>query len=103
MLPLHRYRQRAALTRASTLREEESSYGRWKLVRKVLDQPEETRSFAEGKGKAQVVKVGGVTLGRGIFEPGWPWSKHVKPIAKTDSCQAVHTGVVLESRDGVWS
>ena len=26
------------------------------------------------------------------FEPGWQWSKHVKPIAKTDSCQAAHMG-----------
>ncbi|MBI3953724.1 MAG: cupin domain-containing protein [Chloroflexi bacterium] len=69
-----------------------------KLVRKVLDKPDETRSFTEGKGKAQIVKVGDVTLGRGIFEPGWQWSKHVKPIAKTDSCQAAHTGMVLEGR-----
>ena len=68
------------------------------LVRKALDQPDETRSFVDGKGKAQVFKVGAVTLGRGIFEPGWQWSKHVKPIAKTDSCQVEHTGMVLEGR-----
>lgn len=69
-----------------------------KLVRKVLDRPDETRSFTDGKGKAQIVKVGDVTLGRGTFEPGWQWSKHVKPIAKTDSCEATHTGMVLEGR-----
>lgn len=69
-----------------------------KLVRKSLDKPDETRSFAEAKGKAQVVKVGDITLGRGIFEPGWQWSKHVKPIAKTEFCEAVHTGTVLEGR-----
>lgn len=69
-----------------------------KMVRKALDTPEETRPFLDGKGKAQIVRVGDVTLGRGIFEPGWRWSKHVKPIAKTDSCQASHTGIVLEGR-----
>ena len=69
-----------------------------KLMRKALDNPDETRSFVDGKGKAQIVKVGDVTLGRGIFEPGWQWSKHVKPIVKTDSCQAAHTGMVLEGR-----
>ena len=69
-----------------------------KLSRKVLDKPDETRSFVDGKGKAQIVKVGDVTLGRGTFEPGWQWSKHVKPIAKTDSCEATHTGMVLEGR-----
>jgi len=69
-----------------------------KLLRKVLDRPDETRSFVDGKGKAQIVKLGDVTLGRGIFEPGWQWSKHVKPIVKTDSCQSAHTGTVLEGR-----
>jgi hypothetical protein len=68
------------------------------LVGKALDNPDETRMFPDGKGKAQIVKVGGVTLGRGFFEPGWQWSKHIKPIAKTDLCEAAHTGVVLEGR-----
>ncbi|MBI3743175.1 MAG: cupin domain-containing protein [Chloroflexi bacterium] len=69
-----------------------------KMVRKALDAPEETRSFAEGKGKLQLVTVGEFKLGRGVFEPGWKWSKHIKPIAKTDSCEAAHTGYVLEGR-----
>ena len=29
-------------------------------------------------------------MGRGVFEPGWKWSKHVKSIAKTNSCEAPH-------------
>ena len=33
-----------------------------------------------------VVTLGDFTLGRGIFEPGWQWSKDVKPIAGTESC-----------------
>jgi quercetin dioxygenase-like cupin family protein len=69
-----------------------------KMTRKSLDKPDETRAFAEGKGKAQVVKIGDITLGRGTFEPGWQWSKHVKPIAKSDLCEAAHTGVVLQGR-----
>lgn len=69
-----------------------------KLVGKSLDKPDETRSFPGGTGKAQIVKVGDITLGRGIFEPGWQWSKHIKPIAKTEYCEVTHTGVVLEGR-----
>ncbi len=69
-----------------------------KLVSKSLDKPDETRPFPNATGKAQIVKVGDMTIGRGIFEPGWQWSKHIKPIAKTNSCQATHTGVVLEGR-----
>jgi quercetin dioxygenase-like cupin family protein len=40
------------------------------------------------------VNVGGTTIGRARFEPGWKWSEHVKPIAGTASCQAAHVGYV---------
>ena len=59
-----------------------------------FDSPDETRPF-EGKGKAEIVNVGGHTVGKGVFEPGWKWSENVKPIAKTDSCQAHHVGYCL--------
>lgn len=69
-----------------------------KLERKPLDAPDEARPFRDGKGRMEVVTVGGVTMGRGVFEPGWRWSEHVKPIAGTSSCQAAHTGYVIEGR-----
>ena len=69
-----------------------------KMERKPLDKPDETRPFKNGKGKLDVVTVGGHTFGRGEFEPGWRWSEHVKPIAGTPSCQAAHTGYVLKGR-----
>lgn len=68
------------------------------LERHALSTPEETRTFLDGKGKVDIVSVGDVQLGRGVFEPGWRWSDHVKPIAGTDSCQAVHTGYVIQGR-----
>jgi quercetin dioxygenase-like cupin family protein len=71
------------------------------LERKSLNKPEETRPFKDGKGKMDVVNVGSHTLGRGVFEPGWRWPEHVKPIAGTPSCQAAHTGYVLEGRMAV--
>jgi hypothetical protein len=42
-----------------------------------------------------VVNIGGATVGRAVFNPGWKWSNDVKPIAGTDSCQAPHTGYVI--------
>jgi quercetin dioxygenase-like cupin family protein len=72
-----------------------------KLERKSLSSPEETRPFKDGKGKLEIVVVGGHTMGRGTFEPGWRWSEHVKPIAGTPSCQAKHTGYVVEGRMAV--
>jgi quercetin dioxygenase-like cupin family protein len=71
------------------------------LEQKRFESPDETRMFADGMGKADIVGVGQLQIGRGVFEPGWRWSEHVKPIAGTDSCQAAHTGYVLEGRMAV--
>jgi quercetin dioxygenase-like cupin family protein len=66
-------------------------------VKSIKDAPDEVRPFVD-KGHADVVRVGGAPVGRGIFEPGWKWSSHVKPIAKTPSCQAEHVGYVIQGR-----
>lgn len=55
---------------------------------RTFSSPDETRDFPLGK--AEVVKIGGGTVGRLIFQPGWRWSKDVKPIARTPSCEAPH-------------
>ena len=57
---------------------------------KSLNSPEEVRKFE--KGKVELVSIAGATIGRATFDPGWKWSTCVKPIAKTDSCQAAHFG-----------
>lgn len=64
---------------------------------KHVSSPDETRPFAD-KGRAEVVHVAGTTIIRGTFEPGWQWSKHVKPLAGTESCQAAHTGYMVSGR-----
>jgi hypothetical protein len=56
--------------------------------RKNLKSPDETRTFE--KGKVELVQIGGGTVGRLTLEPGWKWSKHVKPIAGTEWCEAPH-------------
>ena len=68
------------------------------LVRKSLDSPEETRPFEGNTGQLQLVNVESGAVGRGTFQPGWKWSEHVKPIAKTDSCQAPHMGYFISGR-----
>src|SRR2546421_10157924 len=64
--------------------------------KKSLQSPDETRPF--GKGKLEVVNVGGVTIGRSHHEPGWKGSEHAKPIAKTDRCEVNHVGYVVQGR-----
>jgi hypothetical protein len=64
---------------------------------KSFDSPDETRPF-EGKGQAEVVELGGRTVLRSTYEPGWRWSENIKPIAKTDSCQVHHLGYFVSGR-----
>lgn len=49
---------------------------------------DEVRKFP--KGHLELVKIGGATVGRAVFEPGWKWSESLQPIAKTKSCEAAH-------------
>ena len=55
---------------------------------KGFGKPDEVREFP--KGKVEIVKIGGATVGRGTFQPGWKWSTSVQPLAKTKSCVAPH-------------
>ena len=57
---------------------------------KSFKQPDEVRTF--DKGRVELVKIGGATIGRATFEPGWRWSTCVKPLANTNSCEAAHFG-----------
>lgn len=55
---------------------------------KAFKSPDEVRGFE--KGRLELVNIGEGVVGRLILEPGWRWSKHVKPIAKTEWCEAPH-------------
>ena len=55
---------------------------------KSLNTPDEIRDLP--KGKLELVNIGGRTIGRATFQPGWRWSESVKPLAKTKSCEAPH-------------
>jgi hypothetical protein len=59
-----------------------------KPEQKSFDRPDEVRAFP--KGKVELVKIGGVTIGRATLEPGWRWSTSVKSLAGTKSCEAPH-------------
>ena len=47
-----------------------------KLEARSFSSPDEVRQFENGK--LELVKIGGATVGRVVFQPGWKWSKHVK-------------------------
>jgi hypothetical protein len=69
---------------------------------KGFGKPDEVRTFP--KGRLELIKIGGATIGRGTFEPGWKWSESVQPLVKTKSCEAPHfqyhvSGVLIVKMD----
>jgi hypothetical protein len=67
-----------------------------KCEHKKFDSPDEVRTFE--KGKVELVNVDGGVVGRMTLEPGWRWSKDVKPIAKTEWCEAPHFQYQVKGR-----
>jgi mannose-6-phosphate isomerase-like protein (cupin superfamily) len=57
---------------------------------------DEVRKFTNGK--VELANLGDATIGRYTAEPGWKWSKDVKPIVNTNSCQVTHTQYVISGR-----
>ena len=55
---------------------------------KNFGKPDEVREFP--KGRVELINIGGATIGRAIFDPGWRWATSVQPLAKTKSCEAPH-------------
>lgn len=64
-----------------------------------FESPTETRTFE--RGRFELIEVGGMTIGRATYEPGWKWSEHVAPTAGTESCQVEHVGLVLSGQAAV--
>ena len=70
-----------------------------KLQSKKFDSPDETAT--PGRGKVEIINLGGLTARRLTFQPGWRWSEDVKPTAKTESCQLAHLNIHISGRLGV--
>ena len=66
------------------------------VILKRFEQPDEVRRFE--KGRFEVVEIGGMTLGRATYEPGWRWSVHVGRALGQASCQVEHIGMVIAGR-----
>jgi uncharacterized RmlC-like cupin family protein len=63
------------------------------VILKRFEAPDEIRLFELGR--FEVVNIGGMTIGRATYQPGWKWSEHVgKPIGQS-LCQVEHVGLVV--------
>lgn len=66
------------------------------MEKKTMNAPDEVRSF--DKGRLDLATVGAVTFGRATLQPGWKWSESVKPVVKTELCEAPHTQYHVSGR-----
>jgi quercetin dioxygenase-like cupin family protein len=60
---------------------------------KRFDNPDEVRIF--DKGKFELLHIGGMTIGRATYEPGWKWSVDVGQALGKKSCDVEHVGLVI--------
>ena len=66
------------------------------MQRKSLDMPDEERAIPNGH--VQIWELGDFVIGKVTFEPGWRWSKDIKPIAGTEWCEYHHLGLMIQGR-----
>jgi mannose-6-phosphate isomerase-like protein (cupin superfamily) len=63
------------------------------VILKRFQQPDEVRVME--KGRFEVIRIGGITIGRATYQPGWKWSEHVGPTVGQPRCNVEHVGMVV--------
>jgi hypothetical protein len=63
------------------------------VVLKRFETPDEVREFE--KGRFELVTLGGMTIGRATYQPGWRWSEHVGRALGATHCTVEHIGMVI--------
>ena len=69
------------------------------LQKKNFQKPDETQTPPNAR--VENIRMGDMTVSKQTYQPGWQWSKHIKPIVGTNSCQVHHFGVLISGRLGV--
>jgi hypothetical protein len=63
------------------------------VILKRFEAPDEVREMILGR--FEVVRIGGLTVGRATYQPGWRWSEHVGPSVGAERCSVEHVGLVV--------
>ena len=66
------------------------------VILKQFENPDEVTHF--DKGKFETVTLGGLTIGRATYQPGWKWSEDVGPGIGEKYCTVEHVGMVVSGR-----
>ena len=63
------------------------------VILRRFEDPDELIEFE--KGKFETVALGGMTIGRATYQPGWKWSVDVGPALGERYCTVEHVGMVV--------
>ena len=63
------------------------------VILKRFETPDEIRHMELGT--CEIVRLGGMTIGRATYQPGWRWSVHVGPGLGLSRCPVEHVGMVV--------
>ena len=69
------------------------SEGSTAMMLRQFERPDETRAMT--KGRFEIVRIGGLTIGRATYEPGWRWSEHIGRALGKTHCDVEHVGLVV--------
>ena len=68
------------------------------VILKRFEHPDEVREMAMGR--FELVRIGGMSIGRATYQPGWRWSEHVGLVVAGAATAAFADGRVIEMRAG---
>lgn len=63
------------------------------VILRRFETPDEVREFP--KGRFELITLGGMTIGRATYQPGWRWSTDVGPGVGATRCSVEHLGLVV--------
>jgi quercetin dioxygenase-like cupin family protein len=64
-----------------------------RMILKRFDRPDEVREM--DMGRFELVRIGGMSIGRATYRPGWRWSEHVGRKLGQERCHVEHVGLVI--------
>ena len=69
------------------------------VILKRFEDPDEVREMTLGR--FELITLGGRTIGRATYQPGWRWSEHVGRALGQERCPVEHVGLVVSGRAAV--
>jgi hypothetical protein len=63
------------------------------VILRRFESPDEVPEMTLGR--FEVIRLGGLTVGRATYQPGWKWSTHVGPTVGATRCSVEHVGLVV--------